>query len=377
MIRSFHVALSWSTGGAGGSGRMVETLAAHLPAAGVSVEGRVLAPTDVASRTGGRLRPLAPASEGLLRQFAHNRGLLTEELAQHPDIVASHFALTVAPVLDKLRVHRFVVHFHGPWAAESRVQGAGSLSVATKLRLEKAVYHRADLLITLSAAFSDVLVRDYGIPRSRIRVIPGAVDLDRFHPPTSKRLPRAALGWPNDRTILLTVRRLVPRMGLDNLIRAIAELRREHPDVLLYMAGKGPMLESLQHLTRELDLTEHVRFLGFVPEEHLVSLYQAADLNVVPTLALEGFGLVAAEALAAGTPSLVSPVGGLPEVVAGLSPDLVCRSASPPDLAAALRAVLSSTIQLPSSAQCRAFASEQFSASLMAERTATVYRELL
>ena len=350
-------------------------LADHLPHFGVSVEGRVEAPADVASRTSGSFRPLA--SGGFVVRALRNRRLLLDELARKPDIVASHFALTVAPVLDKLRAQRFVVHFHGPWAAESRVQGATQTAVRAKYELERAVYRRADRLITLSEAFAEVLRRDYGIAPDKIRIVPGAVDLRRFHPPSSKDVPRAELHWPTDRRILLTVRRLVPRMGLDSLLRALALVRHEYPELLLCMAGKGPMLETLQQLTRELDLAEHVRFLGFVPEEQLASLYQAADLNVVPTLALEGFGLVAAEALAAGTPSLVSPVGGLPEVVGDLSPNLVFRSTSPEHIAEGLRAALSGSSPLPDAAQCRAFAEQRFSADLMAERTAAVYRELL
>ena len=352
-------------------------LADHLPNAGVGVEGRVQAPTDVASRTSGAFRPLASHDHGPIQRILRNRELLLGELARQPDIVASHFALSVAPVLDKLRAQPFVVHFHGPWAAESRVQGAGRLAATAKLQLERAVYSRARRLITLSKAFAEVLRRDYRIDPDKIRIVPGAVDLGRFCPPPSKDVPRAALNWPNDRRILLTVRRLVPRMGLDNLLRALALVRHDHPDVLLYMAGKGPMLEALQQLTRDLDLSEHVKFLGFVPEEQLASLYQAADLNVVPTLTLEGFGLVAAEALAAGTPSLVSPVGGLPEVVGDLSPNLVFRSTSPEHIAEGLRAVLSSSNSLPDAAQCRTFAEQHFSADLMAQRTAAVYREML
>jgi glycosyltransferase involved in cell wall biosynthesis len=105
-------------------------------------------------------------------------------------------------------------------------------------------------------------------------------------------------------------------------------------------------------------------------------LYRAADFNVVPTQALEGFGLASIEALAAGTPSIVTPVGGLPEAVGGLSRSLVLASADPRDIAAGLVAALSGTLPVPDAAACRAFARDHFSADLMARRTAAVYEEV-
>jgi glycosyltransferase involved in cell wall biosynthesis len=124
-------------------------------------------------------------------------------------------------------------------------------------------------------------------------------------------------------------------------------------------------------------LASHVRLLGFLPDADLPLAYRAAAINVVPTTALEGFGLTAAEALAAGTPSMVTPVGGLPEVVADLSSDLIFASCETPELAAGLIAALRGEIALPDSNACRAYAEARFANSLAAQRTAAVYRELL
>jgi glycosyltransferase involved in cell wall biosynthesis len=105
-------------------------------------------------------------------------------------------------------------------------------------------------------------------------------------------------------------------------------------------------------------------------------LYRAADFNVVPTLALEGFGLTAVEALAAGTPSLVTPIGGLPETVRPLSPSLVFRSAEAADMAEGILGALSGSASIPTKEQCQRYAREHFSAELMAQRVAAVYREV-
>src|SRR5262249_12378398 len=124
-----------------------------------------------------------------------------------------------------------------------------------------------------------------------------------------------------------------------------------------------------------LDLARHIRFLGFLPEAELPLAYRAADLAVVPTRALEGFGLTAAEALAAGTPPLVTPVGGLPEVVGGLSPALVFRPATAPARAAGLIGALRGTPAPPDAAACRAYAKARFGMADAARAVALVYRE--
>jgi glycosyltransferase involved in cell wall biosynthesis len=132
----------------------------------------------------------------------------------------------------------------------------------------------------------------------------------------------------------------------------------------------------LRRQIEERGLTDHVRLLGFISDAALPLAYRAADINVVPTTALEGFGLTAAEAIAAGTPSMVTPIGGLPEVVTNLSPELVFQSASAACIAAGLSGALSGSLQLPDGPACRDYAESCFSTELAAARTAAVYREL-
>jgi glycosyltransferase involved in cell wall biosynthesis len=106
-------------------------------------------------------------------------------------------------------------------------------------------------------------------------------------------------------------------------------------------------------------------------------LYRAADLSVVPSVALEGFGLIAAESLAAGTPCLVTPVGGLPEIVAGICPDLVLADTRTSTLAEGIKAALRGELKLPDDASCRAYAEANFAWPLIAERVAACYRGTL
>jgi glycosyltransferase involved in cell wall biosynthesis len=166
-------------------------------------------------------------------------------------------------------------------------------------------------------------------------------------------------------------------MGLHTLIEAMPAIVAKVPEVLLCIGGRGPMLAELTAMVEQRGLKEHVRFLGFVADEMLPHLYRAADLSVVPTRALEGFGLVAAESIAAGTPALVTPIGGLPEVVSGLSPHLIFKSPEAPDLTEGIVQALLGSVTLPDDAACRGYVQANFTSALMAERTAAVYRELL
>ncbi len=103
----------------------------------------------------------------------------------------------------------------------------------------------------------------------------------------------------------------------------MSTIRASVPDALLVVAGAGSERERLEARTKTLGLAHAVRFQGFIPDETLPAAYAAADLNVLPSIALEGFGLTAVEALAAGTPSIVTPIGGMPEIVTPLSRRLV------------------------------------------------------
>ncbi|WP_251106481.1 glycosyltransferase family 4 protein [Alloacidobacterium dinghuense] len=373
-----HIAISWATEGAGGSGRVTADLAKYLPAQGIDVLGAVSAPPNVAEVTGGKILNVAPGASSTWSRMLGARKTITQIINEkQPQIVASHFALYTFPALDRLKRSTHVVHFHGPWSDESREEGADKVTAAVKHWVEETVYSKAARVIVLSRAFADLATRSYGVPEAIVRIIPGAVDLERFAVSESRQQARETLDWPKDRRILVSVRRLANRMGLGTLVAAMQRVTKEYPDTILYIAGKGRLREALQAQIEESGLHQHVKLLGYVPDTTLPLLYRAADMNIVPTLALEGFGLVAAEALAAGTPSIVTPVGGLPEVVAPLSENLIFPSSKQEDLEQHLLTQLSHPELLPSEQACRSYAAEHFNASLMAMRTAAVYREVL
>ena len=371
--------MSWFPEQAGnGLDRVYYHLIRSLPEAGVSVCGLVAGSPEVARSSHGRVRAFAPETARLPVRWRAMRCLFARVRAEHaPDVVAAHFALYALPVLDQLRSVPLVVHFHGPWALESAVEGAGRPAVRGKALVERLVYRRGARFVVLSDAFRSLLHRRYGVPAERIRVVPGGVSVERFACALTRREARERLGWPVDRPVVLAVRRLARRMGLDTLIDAVGEVRRRVPEVLLLIAGRGPLEAALGRRIREAGLERHVRLLGFLPDEDLPLAYRAANLTIVPTLALEGFGLTTVESLAAGTPVLVTPVGGLPEVVRDLAPHLILRGCDRAALAEGLAAALGGTLHLPDPERCRAFVRQRHDWPVVTRRIRDVYAEVV
>jgi glycosyltransferase involved in cell wall biosynthesis len=251
-VKSLHIGI---TAGDGGEGRVVSELMRSLPGVGVSFRGLVGAPGNASQLTGGRMQSFGVDGASLPQRLrGARRAIRREILTQSPDIVASHFALYTLPALDFLRRTRNVSHFHGPWSAESVQEGKGHFAGKVKARVEGKVYRRADRVIVLSNAFAKLVVEDFGVDPECVRLVPGSVDVDRFAIPASKADARWELGLSEDRPILVSVRRLVRRMGLHHLIEALPAVVKAFPDVLLCIGGRGPMLAELQAMVERLGL---------------------------------------------------------------------------------------------------------------------------
>ena len=373
VIRSLQIGMGWFPEQPGGLDRYYHELLRQLPLVGVDHRGLV-AGTDRASReTCGTVSAFAPAGASLLERWRQERAAADKLLEEwQPQLVVAHFALYLLPVLRQIRHLPLVVHFHGPWADESEREGAGRLSVWMRRRIEKHAYRKAKAFIVLSEAFKRVLHIRYGVDRDKIHVVPGGVNLTKFRLPESRTDARQKLGWPTGRTIVLCVRRLASRMGLEDLIDAAERLRHEYPELLVLIAGDGRLREQLHARIREREAEQHVRLLGFIPDELLAYAYRAADMTIVPSAALEGFGLTAVESLAAGTPTLVAPVGGLPEVVRDLTAELVLPASGADAIAEGLSRVLAGQVCLPSDSECRHYAA-QFDWPVIAARVKRIY----
>ena len=182
-------------------------------------------------------------------------------------------------------------------------------------KIEKDILGESNEVVVLSKFTKEKLCNTYKIIQERIKVIPGGVDLNRFKPTVNKIEIRERLNIPSNKIILLTVRNLVQRMGLENLIIAFNDLIKQKAKIHLVIGGEGSSKAGLIALSRNLRVEDHIHFAGFIPDDQLPSYYQMADLFVLPTKELEGFGLVTLEAMASGLPVVGTPVGGTNEII--------------------------------------------------------------
>ena len=273
-------------------------------------------------------------------------------LATTPDAVVIHQYLAgLGPVLRRRRqASGWVFLCHSLAHEEYLSRTPAGRTAAERLRrafnaelrrwCEGAVMRRCGRITVLSEFMKRRVLVTHKIPESRLHIISGAADPIHFRPPDDPSEVRRQLQLPQKRVLLLTVRNLVPRMGLENLLHAIDKLSDEARDLLLLIGGEGQLRPTLERVIQELRLTDRVRLLGFVPEDRLSKYYQAADLVLMPTHELEGFGLVTVEALACGTPVLGTPVGAIPEVLTRLDPALLTDGSDSTALADGIRRIL-------------------------------------
>jgi glycosyltransferase involved in cell wall biosynthesis len=162
---------------------------------------------------------------------------------------------------------------------------------------------------------ADELQSYFSSPADKLDVIPNGVDPSPFQSLDGTDLNGFRAQWAQpDEKIVLYVGRVVHEKGIEELIRSAPSVLKSVPQARYIIAGRGPELDRLRNLVWEMGLSNKVLLPGFIEEEDRNRLYKVADCAVFPSL-YEPFGIVALEAMAAGTPVVVSEVGGLREVV--------------------------------------------------------------
>ena len=171
--------------------------------------------------------------------------------------------------------------------------------------------YRAASSVTFYSEGLFARAHELGLARRDLRTIYPSVDETfTWQDEKGQAAARVALGFSN-RHLLLNVKRLHPLAGQRDLIEAMHEVVRVHPDTRLVICGAGPLLEELQAVARSSGVERHVTFAGLIDNAAVAGYCAAADLFVLPSL-LEALPTVAVEALASGTPVISSDnPGGL------------------------------------------------------------------
>lgn len=177
--------------------------------------------------------------------------------------------------------------------------------------IEALVMSDADGIVVSTEEEKHDVISLYNAPPHKVEVIPAGVNLDMFSP-VEQDYARRELSIEEE-NVILYVGRIEPLKGIDILLRAVPLLECTS-DLRVLVVGGNPSgdteMERLKTISEELGIRDSVTFTGPVPQDRLPSYYSAADVNVLPSHA-ESFGLAALEAMACGTPVVVSRVGGL------------------------------------------------------------------
>jgi glycosyltransferase involved in cell wall biosynthesis len=206
-----------------------------------------------------------------------------------------------------------VATIHHPISIDRRIEldQAGRFWRRTSLRrwygfarMQARVARRLAPIITVSEAAARDIAREFGVARSKLRVIPLGVDTRAFHPSLTARSPGRIVAVASADT---------PLKGIGTLLRAVAKLATER-DVSLTVVGRPRPGAATRRLVHELAIAERVRFVGGIEQSEMATVLGTAEIAVVPSL-YEGFSLPAVEAMACGTPLVASRAGALPEVV--------------------------------------------------------------
>ncbi|OLD39956.1 MAG: hypothetical protein AUI57_01250 [Candidatus Rokubacteria bacterium 13_1_40CM_2_68_8] len=229
----------------------------------------------------------------------------------------------------------FVVMLKGIIADELRNERGwvrGLLSV--QARWERSNTACADRVVVPSRYSASVAHEVYGIPDAKLVVVPEPIDLADWR----RRFAEAA-GARAARPTVLSVARMYPRKHLDDLLRAAVILRERIPHAQIRIVGAGPESARLRALHRELRLDGGAVLLGEVTRRTLAVEYMRAHCFCLPTVQ-EGFGLVFAEAMAAGLPVVACHAAAVPEIVEDRHTGFLVSPRSPDELASALETLL-------------------------------------
>ncbi|MBJ7903292.1 MULTISPECIES: glycosyltransferase family 4 protein [unclassified Streptomyces] len=278
----------------------------------------------------------------------------------------------MAPALRQAGAERLVATTHGHEAGWAQLPAARQLlrriGDATDTVTYLGEYTRSRIAEALSPEAAARMVQ-----------LPPGVDEKVFHPGSGGAEVRARLGL-TDRPVVVCVSRLVPRKGQDTLIRAMPRILAAEPDAVLLIVGGGPYERELRRLTRELGVSNAVRFTGAVPWSELPAHYGAGDVFAMPCrtrrggLDVEGLGIVYLEASATGLPVVAGDSGGAPDAVLDGETGWVVRGGEPAETAERITALLADeALRRRMGERGRAWVEEKWRWDLLAQKL----RELL
>ncbi|MEU3857147.1 D-inositol-3-phosphate glycosyltransferase [Streptomyces sp. NPDC028722] len=387
------------TGDAGGMNVYIVELAQRLAAINIEVEifTRATAgglPAAVELAPGVLVRHVdAGPYEGLAKEdlpaqlCAFTHGVMQAWAGHRPgyyDLVHSHYWLSGH--VGWLAAQRWGVPLVHAMHTMAKVKNASladgdTPEPAARVIGETQIVAAADRLVANTEEEAGELLRHYAADPAKVAVVHPGVNLERFRAADGRAAARARLGLPPDALIPLFAGRIQPLKAPDILLRAVAVLLEERPElrsrILVPVVG-GPSgsglarPEGLHKLAARLGIADVVRFVPPVGQERLADWFRAASVLVMPSYS-ESFGLVAIEAQAAATPVIAASVGGLPVAVRDGETGFLVQGHNPADYARVLRRFADEPSLTPRLGEAAARHAQSFGWDTAAAATADVY----
>ena len=243
-------------------------------------------------------------------------------------------------------------------------------------KLEEETAHNATLIVTIGNYSLEKIQKHYGIDPSKVRIVPNGVDTEKFKPNEDLQTVRKHFGLGNEPTVLF-VGSLIQRKGLPFLVEAAKKIVKEQPNTKFLIVGEGPLKKHLTISIETANLLGNFKFLGNVKDDLLPSIYNCADVFVLPSIQ-EGQGIVLLEAQASGKPVVAFDVGGVVEAVRNNETGLIVKRGGSDALTDGLmKLLLDKPLREKMGANGRGFVTKNFTWDICAQKMLKVYQEAL
>lgn len=242
-------------------------------------------------------------------------------------------------------------------------------------RLEEESARNATLNVTISNYSSEKIIQFYGIDKTKIRIVPNGVNIQRFKPSQAYEKIKRQIGI-NGKLCVLFVGRLIPRKGLTFLVEAAKHIVREFSQTMFLIVGDGPQKSHIVSYLEKRRLKNNFVFLGDVNESVLPALYNCADVFVLPSIQ-EGQGIALLEAQATAKPVVAFKVGGVREAVLDGDTGLLMKPGSHELADAVMKLLRNESLRETMGSRGRRFVVDNFSWDACAQRMLRVYQEAL
>jgi glycosyltransferase involved in cell wall biosynthesis len=265
---------------------------------------------------------LMPKEELLpfMPEFRENMLAFMRQENRNYELIHAHFFMSalVAAGIKQLLGIPYTVTFHALGAIRQIHQGNNDKFPPDRIQIEKEVALLADQVIAECPQDRDDLMNYYNVPACKICIIPCGFSDEEFYP-IEKHAARDMLKFKRDEPIVLQLGRMVPRKGVDNVVKAVAKLKANGKKIKLVIVGgeseepnpaNSPELARLQGIAQKHDVLDHIHFVGRKGRDELKYYYSAADIFIT-TPWYEPFGITPLEAMACGTPVIGANVGGI------------------------------------------------------------------